>query len=153
MTQLSRREALAMQEPAKEQDLQGKIENARFMYELCKRDAEEYPDKRDHFLKEAETYRLELERLIVQQATEVWGPDWEETADNLHAVLENGEAQIELEETLEWLGVEVKTPDLQVVQSTFHVSQEWTKRHLNVETNGFEAELNTAFGKGNWTLK
>lgn len=36
--------------------------------------------------------------------------------------------------------------------STRHVTREWAKRHLNVETNGFEAELDTAFGKGNWTL-
>lgn len=35
---------------------------------------------------------------------------------------------------------------------TRHVTREWAKRHLNVETNGFEAELDTAFGKGNWTL-
>lgn len=35
---------------------------------------------------------------------------------------------------------------------TRHVTREWAKRHLNVETNGFEVELDTAFGKGNWTL-
>ena len=100
--------------------------------------------------------QIEFVRILDGEFTdpaETWGPDWERDADNLHFVLENGEAQIELEETLQWLGVEVKTPELQVVKSTRHATAEWAKRHLNVEINGFEAELNTAFGKGNWTLK
>lgn len=32
------------------------------------------------------------------------------------------------------------------------VSRSWAERHLNVDVNGFEAELDKAFGKGKWIL-
>jgi hypothetical protein len=44
---------------------------------------------------------------------------------------------------------------LNLVENTtpvFHATREWTKRHLNVEGNGFEGALDKAFGAGKWTL-
>ena len=32
------------------------------------------------------------------------------------------------------------------------VSRSWAERHLNVDVNGFDAELDKAFGEGNWIL-
>lgn len=120
MTQLSRREALAMQEPAKEQTLQGKIDNAHEMYELCKRHAVEFPHKSEHWLAEAEQERLKLEALIVQQATEVYGPDWELDADRLHDILEA--EKMEIRETLAIFGPAHLTPNLSLVQSAQRVN-------------------------------
>ena len=33
------------------------------------------------------------------------------------------------------------------------VSRSWAERHLNTDVNGFEAELDKAFGVGKWILK
>jgi len=39
-----------------------------------------------------------------------------------------------------------------IVVSAVTVSRSWAERHLNVDVNGFEAELDKAFGKGKWIL-